>query len=150
MSTIEGLLENRARLDTVNEPVYGVCLATDAERFEHLAVLVAQQLELDVPRPRQVFLNVDGGVVEGGRGLVLRHGEHGRETRLLARHPHALADGTLGDVEHIATPQRLAPAQNQDQRGVFRNLIDDLAALLVVQIGRRHQIRGARPAVHAP
>jgi adenylate cyclase len=34
---IEGLLENRARLDTVNEPVYGVCLATDAERFTALA-----------------------------------------------------------------------------------------------------------------
>ncbi len=34
---IEGLLENRARLATVNEPVYGVCLATDAERFTALA-----------------------------------------------------------------------------------------------------------------
>ena len=34
---IEGLLENRARLDTINEPVYGVCLATDAERFTALA-----------------------------------------------------------------------------------------------------------------
>ena len=34
---IEGLLENRARLDMVNEPVYGVCLATDAERFTTLA-----------------------------------------------------------------------------------------------------------------
>ena len=34
---IESLLENRSRLDTVNEPVYGVCLATDAERFTTLA-----------------------------------------------------------------------------------------------------------------
>ena len=34
---IEGLLENRARLATVNEAVYGVCLATDAERFTALA-----------------------------------------------------------------------------------------------------------------
>ncbi|HTS53168.1 MAG TPA: adenylate/guanylate cyclase domain-containing protein [Burkholderiales bacterium] len=36
-AVIEGLLENRAKLDTVNEPVYGVCLATDAERFTALA-----------------------------------------------------------------------------------------------------------------
>ena len=36
-AVIEGLLENRARLDTINEPVYGVCLATDAERFTALA-----------------------------------------------------------------------------------------------------------------
>jgi adenylate cyclase len=34
---IEGLLENRARLATINEPVYGVCLATDADRFTTLA-----------------------------------------------------------------------------------------------------------------
>ena len=34
---IEGLIGNRARIATVNEPVYGVCLATDAERFTALA-----------------------------------------------------------------------------------------------------------------
>jgi adenylate cyclase len=34
---IDGLLDNRAKLDTVNEPIYGVCLATDAERFTALA-----------------------------------------------------------------------------------------------------------------
>jgi adenylate cyclase len=34
---IEGMLDNRARLDMVGEPVYGVCLATDAERFTALA-----------------------------------------------------------------------------------------------------------------
>jgi adenylate cyclase len=36
-AVIEGLLENQSKLDTVAEPVYGVCLVTDAERFTHLA-----------------------------------------------------------------------------------------------------------------
>jgi adenylate cyclase len=36
-AVIEGLLENQSKLDTVSEPVYGVCLVTDAERFTHLA-----------------------------------------------------------------------------------------------------------------
>jgi adenylate cyclase len=34
---IESLLENREKLDTVTEPVYSVCLATDADRFSTLA-----------------------------------------------------------------------------------------------------------------
>src|SRR4051794_14793038 len=34
---IQGLLDNQSKLDTVSEPVYGVCLVTDAERFTHLA-----------------------------------------------------------------------------------------------------------------
>jgi adenylate cyclase len=34
---IEGMIEKRAKLDAVNEAVYGVCLATDAERFTALA-----------------------------------------------------------------------------------------------------------------
>jgi adenylate cyclase len=36
-SVIQGLLDNQSKLDTVSEPVYGVCLVTDAERFTHLA-----------------------------------------------------------------------------------------------------------------
>ena len=36
-AVIDGLLENQSKLDTVAEPVYGVCLVTDAERFTHLA-----------------------------------------------------------------------------------------------------------------
>ena len=36
-TVIEGLLANQSRLDMVSEPVYGVCLVTDAERFTHLA-----------------------------------------------------------------------------------------------------------------
>jgi adenylate cyclase len=36
-AVIEGLLANQSQLDTVSEPVYGVCLVTDAERFTHLA-----------------------------------------------------------------------------------------------------------------
>ncbi len=34
---IESLLDNRDKLDTVTEPVYSVCLATDADRFSTLA-----------------------------------------------------------------------------------------------------------------
>jgi adenylate cyclase len=34
---IESLLDNREKLDTVTEPVYSVCLATDADRFSTLA-----------------------------------------------------------------------------------------------------------------
>jgi adenylate cyclase len=34
---IDTLLQKRAELDAVTEPVYGVCLATDAERFSTLA-----------------------------------------------------------------------------------------------------------------
>jgi adenylate cyclase len=34
---IDGLLDKRAALDSVREPVYGVCMATDAERFTSLA-----------------------------------------------------------------------------------------------------------------
>jgi len=36
-AVIDGLLENQSKLDTVAEPVYGVCLVTDAERFTQLA-----------------------------------------------------------------------------------------------------------------
>jgi adenylate cyclase len=36
-AVIDGLLENQSKLDTVAEPVYGICLVTDAERFTHLA-----------------------------------------------------------------------------------------------------------------
>ncbi len=34
---IDGLLDKRAALDSTREPVYGVCMATDAERFTSLA-----------------------------------------------------------------------------------------------------------------
>jgi hypothetical protein len=41
-------------------------------QVDQVALTVAEELELDVPRPRDVFLEVDGVVAERRTGLRLR------------------------------------------------------------------------------
>src|SRR5688572_14006219 len=59
--------------------------------MDHATVLVAEHLDLDVARLREVALEVDAAVVERRLRLVLRHPELALEDALVARDAHALA-----------------------------------------------------------
>ena len=56
-----------------------------------VAVRVAEDLELDVARPLEVFLDVDGAVAERGERLGARHLEAARELLGVARDAHPLS-----------------------------------------------------------
>jgi hypothetical protein len=58
--------------------------------MHHPAVVIPQHLELDVPRPRQVLLQVDALVAEGRARLVPRHRELAQEVVGVLCHAHPL------------------------------------------------------------
>src|SRR5688572_2270406 len=63
------------------------------------AVLIANDLNLDVTRPYQKLFEVDGAVAECGSCLVLRHVELAGERRGVIRDAHAFATTTGGGLD---------------------------------------------------
>ncbi len=115
---IEGLLENRARLDTVNEPVYGVCLATDAERFTTLAEgMPPSQLARFLNRYFEaVFPPItekQGAVVDliGDAVLALWTGDDGESTLHLKASGAALELMSAVDRFNAASPTLRLPTR---------------------------------------
>ena len=76
---------------------------------QHRSVLVAEQLHLDVPRPRQPSLDVDGGVAEC-RVRFRARGAHGAgEVRRIENRAHAFAAA----ARHGFDEQRIADASRE-------------------------------------
>ena len=74
--------------------------AVALEQVDQVAVGVAQQLDLDVPRAADQLLEVDLVLAEGGLGLAPRR-EHGIQQLLLAvDRPHATTAAAPGGLEH--------------------------------------------------
>ena len=86
--------------------------------------LAAESVVREPVGPVQADGNTDDpGVLDPvGHGLIDERAVGGQG------YPHVLADGALGNIEDIPPPKRLPATQNQDQWGIFRNLIDDFAA----------------------
>ncbi len=95
-------------------------------------------------------VQADGNTDDPGLLDPVGHGLIHERTVGCQGYPHVLADGALGDIEDVPPPERLPSTQNQDEWGIFRNLIDDFAALRIAEVGRRHQLRGIGAAVYAP
>ena len=85
---------------------------TFAER-DAVAVHVSEDLDLDVPRPLDVLLHVDGVVTEGILGLALRRGERRRDLTRFADEAHAFAATACGGLEQ----HRIAESR-RDLRGL--------------------------------
>ena len=81
----------------------------------HVAVMVADDLELDVARVLEVLLDVDVAVAEGGFGLALRGAEVGAELVGIAHHAHAAAAA----AGHRLDDDRVADALGDLERGLF-------------------------------
>ena len=62
--------------------------AVALEEVDDVAVPVAEQLHLDVPRAVEVLLDEDAAVLERGLGLGRRLVEAGEQRRLVAGHAH--------------------------------------------------------------
>ena len=58
-------------------------------QIDRVAVLVAQHLQLDVPRVLQILLNKHGAVAEGRLSFLTRHPQHRSQRRLIMAHLHA-------------------------------------------------------------
>ena len=58
---------------------------------DHVAVVIAQHLELDVARALEEFLHVDRVVAEGGQRLGLGDGDRAQQRALGVHHAHAAA-----------------------------------------------------------
>ena len=71
-----------------------------SNRCTHVAVRVAEHLDLDVARPEDRLLEVDGVVAEGALGLALRALVGGHELLLVVDEAHALAAAAGRGLEH--------------------------------------------------
>ena len=54
-------------------------------KVDRLAAAVAQHLDLDVPRPFEILLDVDAVIAEGGAGFCLSGGQAGCELGFAVR-----------------------------------------------------------------
>jgi hypothetical protein len=100
----------------------------------HVAVVVADDLELDVAGVVEVLLDVDVAVAEGGLGLALRGAKVRAELVGVAHHAHAAAaaaghrlddhrvSDALGDLERrlFAVDRPIAPWQHRKARLLHR------------------------------
>ena len=65
-------------------------------QVDGVAVQIGQDLDFDVPRALDVFLQVNGRVAEGRFGFVLCLNEPGLERQVVRGHPHPLAAAACG------------------------------------------------------
>src|SRR5438105_328627 len=63
-------------------------------QMNYPALAVAENLDLDVPRPLEVAFEIDVAASEERRRLVLRDRQHASELVAIARHLHAAAAAT--------------------------------------------------------
>ena len=119
-----------------------------AER-DHVAVLVAEHLDLDVARPHQELLDVHRVVAEARQRLRARGAKRRRQIRRRGHHPHALAAAAGGGLEHHRVAHRRGGAlgageigQRLIAAGNDRNaLLDREPAALDLRAHRRDRLR---------
>ena len=92
-------------------------------RWMHVAVRVAEDLELDVARPLEVLLDVDRAVAERRERLGARHLEAARELVGVARDAHPLAAAARGGLDDdreadLARRRRARPRRRPPGPGV--------------------------------
>src|SRR5690606_25099492 len=80
-----------------------------------VAVLVADDLDLDVPRAFEELLDVDGAVAEGCGGLLLRALQARAEGDFVVRHAHAATAATGSSLDD----HRIADLLGDGERFVF-------------------------------
>ena len=117
--------------------------AVALEQVDAVAMAVAEDLDLDVPRPQHVLLDQHMLVAEGVLGFALARGQRGLEVLRLVDAAHALAAaaGTGLDQHRIADGRRLV-----GQEG--RLLVVAVVAGRQRHAGLGHQRLGGRLAAH--
>src|SRR5262249_3868088 len=126
--------------------------AVALEEVDHVAVLVAEELDLDMPRLLQVFLEENAAVLERGLGFLARRLEPGDEAVVVASNAHAAAAATgrgldqdrVADVPGDAERLILGggqPVRTGDQR--YLCLPGDLLGLVLVAELPHRVVRGA-------
>ncbi len=73
-------------------------------KMDHVAVLVAQHLKLDVPRFLNQLFHVDVRAAEGLLGFRSRGVKGGNQLALRAHHAHAASASSLGRLDHQGKP----------------------------------------------
>ncbi len=125
--------------------------AVALEQVDHVAVLVAQQLHLDVPRAVEVLFQEDAAVLERRLGLGARRRQPLDEPVVVPRLPHPLAAAAgrrldehrvadlVREVERLllGLDEAVAAGDGGDVRGLRHDLRPGLVAELVHGLGRR-------------
>ena len=96
--------------------------AVTLEEVDEVAVHIAEQLHLDVPRPLDELLDEHARAAEGGLALPLRAFERHSQLVLAADDPHAAAAAAVGRLDHHG------PAQFLCDRERFLEAADRLRA----------------------
>ena len=131
-----GLRETRRRalLDQLLVPPLRGAVALP--EVEHVAVLVAQDLDFDVPRPLDVFFDVDARVAEGGLGFGRCLLPGARQREVVGRHPHPLA---------AAAGRRLEQHRKADLAGDLHRLLFAADDAVAARHRRHARFPGQRP-----
>ena len=87
-------VRGRALLDQFLMPALGGAIAFP--QVHHVAVMVGQDLNFDVARTFDQFLQVDAGIAEGGFGFGLRLGEGRLQRQVVGGDSHAFAAAAGG------------------------------------------------------
>src|SRR5574341_1019166 len=74
-------------------------------KVDDVPLFVADDLDLDMPRLSDVFLDIDIGVAEGGQGLGLGHNEGIREFRFFHDDPHSFAAAARCRLDDYGEPE---------------------------------------------
>ncbi len=120
-------------------------------QMQHLAEGIGQHLHLDVARMRQIFLDINGIIAEGGFRFGARGGKRQRQFGSLARHFHAapaaarrrLDENGIADIGGdarcflVAADRALRTGNGRDSQFLHRDLRRDLVAHQADVFGQR-------------
>ena len=131
--------------------------AVTLEEVDEVAVHIAEQLHLDVPRPLDELLDEHARAAEGGLALPLRAFKRHRQFVLAADDPHAAAAAAVGRLDHHGPAQflrnlerilkadhRLRAARQDRHAGLLRQFTG--GGLVAERLQQLH----ARPHEHDP
>ena len=71
-----------------------------------MSVMVAEQLNFDVPGVFEIFLDQQGSVAKGGLGLAASAGQRGFDLGLGSDNPHPLASASGRSLDQDRQPDR--------------------------------------------
>ena len=97
-------------LDHLLMPALNRTLAFDKRK--HRPVVIAKQLHLDVARPQDASLEVDGCVAKGGAGFRARRAHRVRQVGGARHRPHALAAATSHGLDQQRVPNGRGGSRN--------------------------------------
>ena len=101
-------------------------------QVHHVAVIVGEHLELDVPRLLEELLHVDLGIAEGGERLRLGHADGIQQRGVGVHHAHAAAAAAAGGLDDHRIADVLGDAE----------ILVDVAAQRSVRAGHAGHARG--------